>query len=164
MKSTSKKSGFTLLETILAIAVVALAITASVQLTITSIRISGSAMDKFMAHHLAEEGLEITRNIRDGNWLQNVPWTNGLTPGKYVISENTGGLTAGHKWVLNEGIAPEGAQIRLGENKIFSRVIEISSPDETVMKITSTVTYGKGAVPKTVSLSSELTDWKKGPL
>ena len=36
-------------------------------------------VDKFIAAQLAQEGVEIVRNIRDDNWLRGSSWNDGLT-------------------------------------------------------------------------------------
>ena len=77
--------GFTLIETIIAITVIGLVITATAQLTQSSLRLGRVTMNQFVAYHLAEEGLEITRNIRDTNWLQNKAWNEGMSEGLYGI-------------------------------------------------------------------------------
>jgi len=42
-----------------------------------------ASTDRLIAHYLAQEGIEIIRNIRDGNWLENrnvtTSWKEGLT-------------------------------------------------------------------------------------
>ena len=67
----SQTSGFTLIETIIGIAVIALVVTAAAQLTVTSLSVGRASMNQFAAFHQAEEGLELTRNMRDRNWLPN---------------------------------------------------------------------------------------------
>lgn len=75
------KKGFTLVETILAISIIGVIITVVMQLTQSSLAIGRSAMHQFIAFHQAEEGLELVRNQRDSNWLQNKPWRDGLADG-----------------------------------------------------------------------------------
>lgn len=148
------RAAFTLVETILAITIIGLIITAAAQLTQSSIKIGRNTIDEFVAFHLAEEGVEVVKVIRDSNWLQNKAWRNNLDDGLYAIAE-------GLPWTLQpiSGVGKLAA-----EN--FSRIIKISSvPDTKTMLITSTVAYfSKKGEERKVSLSAELTDWKKGPL
>lgn len=155
-----KKSrrAFTILETIIAITVIGLVITAATQLTQSSLKIGRSTMNQFIAFHLAEEGLEIVRNMRDSNWLQNTSWRNGLDDGIYAISENPG--NTGQRWTLQRINATDDAEkIELNEREKFQRTISINAG-----KITSRVTYEQIGGEKEVSLVIQLTDWKKGPL
>lgn len=164
MRRTSQKSGFTLAETIIAIAVISLVVTASAQLTQSSVRIGYQSMHQFIAYHLAEEGLEIVRNMRDTNWLQNMPFRQGLPDGLYVIEDNADG--SGARWRLqiisSMGDAPESS---LNENEKFKRAIEISTlPDGPAMRVTSRVEYTAAGKKKEVGIAADFTDWKKGPL
>ena len=76
--------GFTLMEAMVAIFVIITGIVGVMTLithTITSAQIS---KDRLTAAYLAQEGIEIVRNIRDTNWLEQYtestnPWNEGLT-------------------------------------------------------------------------------------
>ncbi len=150
--------GFSLIETIIAISVIGVVIATAAQLTQSSLKMGRSTMSQFIAFHLAEEGLEIVRNIRDSNWLQNTSWRNGLDDGMYEISENAAG--GGARWQLKRiRLVDEASKITLSEHEIFRRTIEINA-----MHVTSRVTYMQTGGEKEVSLAMQLTDWKKGPL
>lgn len=84
----TKKSGggFTLLELVISLFIVTVAVSGAfviLQKVITSTTISESNLT---ASFLAQEGLEIVRNLRDRNWIKGLSWDNGLTDctsGKY---------------------------------------------------------------------------------
>jgi len=79
--SKSFSKSFTLLEVILAITVLTLAVGGSfilIQQTLTSVSVVQS---KLTASYLAQEGIEIVKNIRDNNWLKFQPWDQGLEVG-----------------------------------------------------------------------------------
>src|SRR3954462_3848275 len=63
--------GFTLLETMVAVSLLAVAIVAPMSLTAQSLASAYYARDEVTAFYLAQEGLEVVRNIRDNNILQN---------------------------------------------------------------------------------------------
>lgn len=152
------RQAFTILETIIAITVIGLVITAATQLTQSSLKIGRLTTNQFIAFHLAEEGLEIVRNMRDSNWLQNASWRSGLDDGLYGIAENSG--NSGPRWTLKKiGTAADAEKIELNEREQFQRTIFIDAG-----KITSRVTYEQIGGEKEVSLIIQLTDWKKGPL
>lgn len=159
-KNDMKKNrvGFSLIETIIAISVIGVVIATATQLTQSSLKMGRSTMNQFIAFHLAEEGLEIVRNIRDSNWLQNTSWRTGLDDGMYEISENSG--DGGERWQLKRiRLADEASEVALNEHEKFRRSIEISG-----MRVKSKVTYAQTGGEKEVSLAMQLTDWKKGPL
>lgn len=162
MSSKKHKPGFTLIETILAISVIGLVITAAASLTQNSLRIGRSSMNQFIAYHLAEEGLEIVRNVRDSNWLANRQWRYGFAAdGEYVIRE---GLPHTLEMVSDASLRfGLGEKISLGNNDEFERMITVDSVENSA-RITSTVTYTNAGEQKNVALVMDLTDWKKGPL
>lgn len=160
---------FTLVETILAITVMTLVIVTVSQLTQGSIKIGGKTARQFVAYHLAEEGLEIVRNMRDSNWLRNQPWNTGLESGIFDVSAATPGLGTAPFTLTPYADASLVPEIVLSESEKFRRYVEItvrpahdSAPD--ILRVTSHVRYQEGDGEKTADLTMELTDWKQGPL
>lgn len=154
------RSAFSLIETIIAITVIALVITASATLTQGSLRISRTTMSQLIATHLAEQGLEIVRNVRDSNWLQNRKWRDQFaTPGMYIISS---GGTPYHMELISSDAAAE--SISLTKSEKFHRYLDVTDLPDGSVRIVSTVTYSDNTGPKKTALTMELTNWKKGPL
>jgi type II secretory pathway pseudopilin PulG len=154
-----KAPAFTLIETVIAVGVMAIIIVAMASLTVTSLRASAATVNEFIAYHRAEEGLEIVRSVRDSNWLRNFAWNTGLTPGVYKINEAP-------PWKLVPTTVPD--EISLTQGK-FRRVIEIEALERSehqsgALRVKSTVYFNGGGTTRTIFLISELVDWKKGPL
>ncbi|MBZ9578331.1 prepilin-type N-terminal cleavage/methylation domain-containing protein [Patescibacteria group bacterium] len=84
---------FTLLEAIIAIFIITVGVVGVLGLvsqTIGSVIVSSQ---KLIAAYLAQEGIEIVRNIRDTNWLEGAPsWDEGLGEddweGDYTMTQN----------------------------------------------------------------------------
>ena len=78
MNSQPQKA-FTLVESMVAIAIVAIALVGP--FTAVQSALSGSyiARDRLIAATLAQEGLEYIRSIRDNNYLSNRSWTYGFS-------------------------------------------------------------------------------------
>lgn len=82
--------GFTLLEVMAAISVLTLAVGGSfilIKQTLVSVSVLQS---KLIASYLAQEGIEIIRNIRDSNWLSRrtdpaISWDSGLDEGDWQV-------------------------------------------------------------------------------
>lgn len=76
------KNGFTLLEVMIAITILTIGIGGSYVLIQQTLRGGNIAESKLIAYYLAQEGIEITRNIRDNNWLlkrgSDVKWDEGI--------------------------------------------------------------------------------------
>lgn len=74
------KNGFTLLEAIVAIFVLIVAISGSFTLINYVISSTPVTTSKLIASYMAQEGIELIRNIRDTNWLQATGvWDKGLS-------------------------------------------------------------------------------------
>ncbi len=69
MNQRSRKHGFTLIETLVAISLLALAIVAPMALTTQSLSSAYYARDQMTAFHLAQEAIESVRAARDANIL-----------------------------------------------------------------------------------------------
>lgn len=73
-----KQRGFTLLESMVAIAVFTVGVSTAVFVITQAISVGSRTRDRIVATHLAQEGVEVVRNIRDRNWLSGRPWIQGI--------------------------------------------------------------------------------------
>ncbi|MCB9802850.1 prepilin-type N-terminal cleavage/methylation domain-containing protein [Candidatus Nomurabacteria bacterium] len=88
--------GFTLLEMILALAVVSIGIMGAFTLSLANLNTARDNYNRVLAANLAREGVELVRNIRDSNWLKidnNIDcgagpctWDQGLSYGTSTIN------------------------------------------------------------------------------
>lgn len=72
--SSMQDKGFTLLETTVAIFIVVVAIVAAFSAFYRIMVVTSSISSRLTAAYLAQEGIEIIRNIRDTNWLKGSNW------------------------------------------------------------------------------------------
>jgi len=84
------KRGFTLLEVILAVFVLTIAVSGAFALISQAFVMASLSQSKLIASYLAQEGIEIVKNIRDTNWLtqrtdSDVLWYDGLDQGDWQI-------------------------------------------------------------------------------
>lgn len=91
LQKTSRIGGFTLIETLVAVMILAFAIVGPLTLAAQSLRASHDARDELFATYLATEGIEVIHSIRDNNsgddltvnhsnWLQNITSAGRCTP------------------------------------------------------------------------------------
>lgn len=83
------EKGFTLLETILAIFVLLIMVIGVYFLFARLILLSSFPVFKLTAAYLAQEGIEIVRNIRDSNWLKGEPFNRGIPQGEWEADYQT---------------------------------------------------------------------------
>lgn len=70
-KRTLKEKGFSIAEVILSVFILSVGLTAVVALVSSSMRSSFGNRDVIIASQLAQEGVELVRNIRDNDFIQN---------------------------------------------------------------------------------------------
>ncbi len=88
----SYNKGFTLVETLVAIAIFAFAITGLISITAKGVFNTNFVKNKFTAGYLALEGAELVRNIRDSAAINATPWTTVMTDSTFLGDcTNTGG-------------------------------------------------------------------------
>ena len=69
-----KDRGFTILETTVAIFILVVALVAAISAFYGIMIATSSISSRLTAAYLAQEGIEIIRNIRDTNWLSDSDW------------------------------------------------------------------------------------------
>jgi prepilin-type N-terminal cleavage/methylation domain-containing protein len=77
MDFLKNKKGFTLLEIMAVLSVISIGMLGIVSLVIQNIQAQNVNQSYLVASMLAQEGLELVRNIRDENWLQERDWKFG---------------------------------------------------------------------------------------
>lgn len=175
-------TGFTLIETIVAMALIVAALTGPFTLVSQSIFSSRYYKNKLTALHLAQEGIEIIRHMRDTNavdpnvisgatnWLGRsgpcaAPCTR-IDDGDY----NVDSVNDGPGLPLNTGINPLGVDADGFYNRTvpqisaaaFTRKVSVSCPapcDEKVL-IISEVSWMDASFTRKVKLEETLYNWK----
>lgn len=80
IKINKESPGFTLLEMLFAVIIFSFALVSLMTIAGKGVIATASARDQLVAEFLAEESLEVARNIRDSNYVNGVePWTSGLS-------------------------------------------------------------------------------------
>jgi hypothetical protein len=74
-----------LLELVVTMGLLTLGIVAAQATVERSVRAATTSTNTFLAGHLAEEGIELVRSIRMGNWLAGVAWDQSLADGDYLV-------------------------------------------------------------------------------
>ncbi len=151
-KQKNQPKGQTMMEMIIALGIVTLITTSVLALAVATIKTSSFSKQKFQAINLAQEGLEIVRNIRDTNWLQKELWNTDLEVGTY----NSISYLDGKGWKLKTEESPP-----LIDN-VFKREItieEVPSQDQEI-KITVKVSWQEHGRSHAIELYENLTNWR----
>ncbi len=79
MTDANNKKGFTLVETMVAVTVLAIALVGPFTAVQHALSASYVARDELIASSLAQEGMEYVRSIRDNNYLNGRTWMDDLS-------------------------------------------------------------------------------------
>jgi len=157
-----KEKGFTLIEIISAIFVFTVGILAIMMLIDKNIILNNQTKSKLIAAYIAQEGIEIVRNIRDSNWIAKNPWDQGLSVGEcYEIDYQGTSLSPCLGNYLN--IDSNGFySYSVGTPTKFKRKIIISDKTSNPprMKITSRVDWEIKGKPYNIEIVEYLYNWK----
>ena len=77
------RPGFTLIEIITVIFVIAIALIGVMNLVVQNIASQSYNKNNLIAYQLAQEGVELIRKTRDSNWVQGADWRTNLADGVY---------------------------------------------------------------------------------
>ncbi len=132
-----KSFGFTLLEAVVA---VALLIGGVLVVYASSARMLSYTYDnqyRLVASYLAQEGIEVIRNIRDQNWLDEADWRDGLDVGDHQLQYDSGKAQLApyaddFLYLTADGVYNQSGD---GERTVFKRKVSISHPTADSVQI-----------------------------
>ena len=169
-----KNKGFTIIELVIAIFILSVAIFGVYNAFSTIVVLTSGASDRLTAAYLAQEGIEIIRNIRDTNWIEmgadpDAAWHDGLsgweqgcqadyTTGTAIINP-----TALASWTGSEPSGSDeggGNYLKLNTNGFY--VYGTGSDTKFKRKITITFVEGPEGLPYIMKVSAKVFWSKKG--
>jgi prepilin-type N-terminal cleavage/methylation domain-containing protein len=156
----NNQRGFTLIEVLVALVIVATALVPILTLSSFAKRTSANVRDDLIAAGLSQEGIEVVRAIRDTNWFQSLSFDAGLSDGTYRTEWNsTSLLPAGSSppLNLNNGLYTYSG----GTPTKFSRSIIITKVNANELKVVSQITWlSQSNVTRTAAAEDHLFNWK----
>lgn len=155
---------FTLIEVLLAVFLIALGVLGAFALLGQTLAFTTLSADRLQASYLAQEGIEIVRNIRDSNWLEQVndpsiPWSDGLGPGDWEADYDDQGLTSfGDRYLkINAGFYNYDS----GTETKFKRKITITPNGADILEVQVLVSWQERGKSHQVSVQENLYNWKQ---
>ncbi|MBI2063345.1 MAG: type II secretion system protein [Candidatus Yanofskybacteria bacterium] len=157
------QSGFTLVEILIAVFIFGLAFTAITFILTTNSRSATSIKNNFIASGLAQEGIEVVRNIRDRDWFLGNSFGTSIPDGTYRVQwDSQALLTLDSNPNLKSDPATGLFSYDSGGDTLFKRTIDVVTEVTGVEKsIVVDVTWTeRGSAPKSVSAEDHLFNWK----
>ncbi len=180
MKKNFHKKGFTLVETLVAVAVLIMAVTGTLTAAQSGINSYIFSKNQIIAFNLTQEAMEQIRSMRDENGINGRNWLQGIASvntdpcyfGKTCISDVTsytltscsGGI--GSCSVLKQDAITGFYSYSSGVATVFKREIQISpvypvgcSANCTEISILVSITWSKGALSRQFKVRENLFSW-----
>ncbi len=158
LSTHNNKKGFTLVETMVALAVLTIAIIPVLYLSNSSVNVAYDIRDDLIGSGLAQEGIEVIRGIRDTDFFNAQAFGWNLLPGTYQVEWNSTSLSA-----------YTGSPLNLNNNQYtytggtptkFTRSITITKISNDELKIVSQVSWPTQRGTKTISAEDHLYNWQ----
>lgn len=171
--------GFTLLEMLFAVIIFSFALISLMGIASKGVIATATARDQLTAQYLAEEGLEVVRNLRDSNFLEfatDTPWLTNIgqcsennpcdieysQSNQPVLKQCSG---SGACSALSEGggvfRSPDDGAI--GEPTTFSREIYVTGDGlpGNQRKVVSTVRWNQKTFKRSFTIDTYISDWQR---
>ena len=154
------------MEIIISIGVILTALVASVALISSSISSTRLSRSRITAQGLAQEGLEIVRNIRDNNWLifkrKVTDWRDGLQAGDWRVQYNVNNLLSFATQPLK--LDTDGFyKYNSGTDTPFYRKITLEYIGDNQIKATSEITWQEYGRNNSLKVETRLYNWLEEP-
>ena len=156
------KKGFTLIETIIAVTILTVGTLGAARLIGYFVEYSSISNSRFTASYLTQEGIEIVKNIRDGNWLRGITWNTGLDAGVYEGDyKSANSFDSYQDRYLN--IDADGFySYSAGSPTQYKRKIEIctsTSGSDGIIYVSSTVSWLESGRPYFMKTEERIYNW-----
>ena len=179
-----KNKAFTLIESIIVMVILGISLSGSTYLMMTVTNSIAENRQRIRAIYMTQECMELTRNLRDSAWKQNLTWdcafqnlSGKLEEGSvFRIATSTENSVGGNTQTYcreNLGIKLEKDPNSFvlkddeilnhdnGEDTIFSRKLTVSDVQAHSAKFTCETSWKNRNRPQKISMSQILTNWKQ---
>jgi len=175
----TKTKAFTLVETLVAIAILTLAVAGAFSAAQSGIASSTYSKNQVVAFYLAQEAVEQIRNMRDNNGLQKEYWLTGISanvsdpcwfgtfcyanptatwPGPFLIRCLTNSQSCPLLKQTSTGIYTTTGSSN--PDTIFRRGIQLTLINPHEVSISVTVTWSQGITTRTFTIRENIFDWQ----
>lgn len=153
-----KSKGFSLLEVIIAVFIIGIALSSSLAVISFTISASRISANKLIAVNLAQEGIEIVRNIRDSSadWAS---WHGNVEDRNYLVQYDSSALLAYEDKPLKLD-SNEFYGYSSGNSTPFYRKISLNKVSNLETKVVSEIFWSQLGKNHKVTLENRLWNWR----
>ena len=164
----ARAPAFTLIETLIAITLTTVVLTAATGLILTTLLANQRNLHSLQGMYLAQESLEAVRFMRDSNWLRNYSWNGGSAI--WGADFDLGTEAKLNLFLTDEkcppcfGLSADAGESIVTDDSGFEYTRQITFRPVTDMvdavEVTATVSWEERGITRSVDLSTYLSDWK----
>jgi len=157
-----KPDGFTLVEILISLLIFGLVITPIMYILTTNLSSATSVRNSYVASGLAQEGMEVVRNMRDTGWFAGASFGDSIPDGTFRVQWNS---TALIPLGLNPNLLEDSSNglysYDVGSRTIFNRTVDISTVVSNVEKrVVVTISWIERGLPKSINAEEHLFNWR----
>ena len=165
-RNTKYQKGFTIVELMVAILILSTALTASTGMFVLNNASANLIRNSYIASGLAQEGIELARNLRDSDWFASRPFGSfgdalGVAvDGDYNVQWNDPQLRVFSDTALNMNQATGIFSYDAGALTPFKRKITITTVSAVEKKVVVTVSWDQKGAAKSLTAEEHLFNWR----
>lgn len=166
---SAQNNGFTLMEVMAAIFIILIGLVGIMSLISRSLYAGTLSTSRLIAANLAQEGIEVVKNIRDLNYGAN-SWDNwyaptpvGIADGTYSVQYDSQALGSSAGNYLNYNSTSGLYSYNTTGTYVvapFKRLITISTISAVAKDVVSQVTWTERGVPRSIVVEDRLWNWR----
>ena len=158
-----QQKAFSLIEVISVLFILSIGLLGVLNLIIQNINSQYFSRQNIIAYQLAQEGVELIRQVRDTNWNSGANWNEHLSDGNYYMDYTNSypiatGSTSEPLYLTTNNVYTHNA----ANNTLtkFNRLITISNVSDHEIRVTSTIDWVDGTKSRSYTLEALLYDWE----
>ena len=159
---TLHEKGFTLVEALISLFILSIALTGTFAVIIAQVGTAHLIQENFIASGLAQEGIEVARNLRDSDWFAHNAFGTSLPEGSYRVQWDSIALLPDDPSAFlqkdNSGLY---AYANGGTNTPYHRTLQIQYPSVDEIQIIVLVSWQNRTGPKSLSAEEHLYKWNQ---
>lgn len=160
------RQGQALVEVLIAVSVLVVGFLGIMTLLSRALSLNRVVADNYTATYLAAEGVELAKNILDGNTLQDVAWNSGFQNGAFELEYSSAGAMntfpncQGRK-LFFDAVGHRYGYTQTSQPTPFERCIRVELVGNNEVKVNSEVRWiTRGTGSFTVNLEDRFFNWR----